>query len=122
MDAFEKLEVWKRSSRLCVEIYKALDVCKDRVFKDQITRSALSVPSNIAEGYERNSAREYARFLKIAKGSCGELRTQFYIGIEVGLFDKSDAMRFIQEASEIARMLQAIIQKISASSKRSVES
>lgn len=122
MDAFEKLEVWKRSSRLCVEIYKALDGCKDRVFKDQITRSALSVPSNIAEGYERNSAREYARFLKIAKGSCGELRTQFYIGIEVGLFDKSAAMRFIQEATEIARMLQAIILKISASSKREVES
>ncbi|MBI3344068.1 MAG: four helix bundle protein [Gammaproteobacteria bacterium] len=117
MDAFEKLEVWKRSSRLCAEIYKTLDNCKDWVFKDQITRSALSVPSNIAEGYERSSANEYARFLKIAKGSCGELRTQLYIGIEVGLLDKVSTGRFIQEATEIARMLQVLIQKISSTGK-----
>jgi four helix bundle protein len=79
MEAFENLEVWKRSSRLCVALYKQLRDCKDRGFKDQATRSALSVPSNIAEGYERDSLNEYIRFLRIAKGSCGELRTQLYI-------------------------------------------
>ncbi len=76
MDAFEDLKVWKCSSRLCAEVYKAFKDNRDWGFKDQITRSALSVPSNIAEGYERNSRKEYVRFLKIAKGSCGELRTQ----------------------------------------------
>ena len=78
MDAFENLKVWKRSSRLCANLYKAFSESRDWEFKSQITRSALSIPSNIAEGYERNSTNEYMRFLKIAKGSCGELRTQLY--------------------------------------------
>jgi four helix bundle protein len=80
MDSFEKLEVWTRSSRLCVALYRELKESRDWGFKDQITRSALSVPSNIAEGYERNSRKEYVQFLRIAKGSCGELRTQAHIG------------------------------------------
>ena len=103
MDAFEKLEVWKRSCRLCVDLYKALNGCKDFGFKDQIARSALSVPSNIAEGYERNSVNEYARFLKIAKGSCGELRTELYIAKETGLLDQESVNAFITEALELSK-------------------
>jgi four helix bundle protein len=111
MDAFEKLQVWKRSSRLCVELYKSLAVCRDPGFKDQITRSALSVPSNIAEGYERDSTKEFSRFLRIAKGSCGELRTQLYIGAEAGMLDKSLALDMVAEASEISKMLQGLIKR-----------
>ena len=80
MDGFEGLDVWKQSSRLCVELYRELKDSREWGFRDQITRSALSVPSNIAEGYERSSRREYVQFLRIAKGSCGEMRTQLYIG------------------------------------------
>ncbi|MEK7796624.1 MAG: four helix bundle protein, partial [Pseudomonadota bacterium] len=65
--------------------------CRDYDYKDQVTRSGLSVPSNIAEGYERDSDRELARFLRIAKGSCGELRTQLYIGLEAGFIDSRQA-------------------------------
>lgn len=111
MDAFENLEVWKRSCRLSVQLYQNLCICKDFGFKDQITRSALSVPSNIAEGYERDSPKEFARFLKIAKGSCGELRTQLYIGIEAGFLEKSKALELIQEATEISRMVQGLIRR-----------
>ena len=111
MDAFEKLDVWKRSSRLCVELYQSLNTCRDLGFKDQITRSALSVPSNIAEGYERDSAKEFSRFLRIAKGSCGELRTQLYIGAEAGMLDKSIALRMVTETSEISKMLQGLIKR-----------
>ena len=113
MDAFEQLEVWKRSCHLCVDMYKALEACRVLGFKDQLGRSALSIPANIAEGYERNSSREFARFLKIAKGSCGELRTQLYIGKESGLLDKPQATEFIQEAGEISKMLQGLIKTIS---------
>lgn len=80
-------------------------------FRDQVTRSALSVPSNIAEGYERDSDRELARFLRIAKGSCGELRTQLYIGLEAGLVNPSQAKAMIHEALEISRMLQGLIRR-----------
>lgn len=75
---FEDLDVWKRSSRLCAELYKHFRKVKDFGFRDQITRSALSVPSNIAEGVERDSQKDFARFLQYSKGSCGELRTQIY--------------------------------------------
>lgn len=114
MQAFEQLDVWKRSCRLSADLYGELEGCKNLNFKDQVCRSALSVPSNIAEGYERNSSREFARSLKIAKGSCGELRTQLYIGIEAGFMAKVQAMKFILETEEISKMLQGLISKVSA--------
>ncbi|MEZ9631455.1 four helix bundle protein [Vibrio breoganii] len=80
---FEDLEVWKRSCRLASDVFKHFANTRDFGFKDQITRSALSVPSNIAEGYERRSAKEFRNFLSYAKGSCGELRTQIYIGVDI---------------------------------------
>jgi four helix bundle protein len=114
MEAFEKLEVWQRSSRLSVNVYRMLVDCRDYGFKDQLFRSSLSVPSNIAEGYERGSRQELIRFLGIAKGSCAEMRTQLYIGTEAGILDKPLAMSYIQEAVEISKMLQGLINKLSA--------
>ena len=113
MQAFEQLDVWKSSCRLSADLYSSFASCKNLNLKDQACRSALSIPSNIAEGYERNSSREFARSLKIAKGSCGELRTQLYIGIEAGFLDKTQAMKFIQETEEISKMLQGLISKVS---------
>ncbi len=113
MDAFENLEVWKRSCRLSADLYRALDACRVYGYRDQVTRAALSIPSNIAEGYERNSSREYKRYLGIAKGSCGELRTQLYIGIEAGLLERERGFQFLGEAVEISRMLQGLIRSIS---------
>ena len=78
MPGFEDLEVWKRSARVSADIYKTLANLKDFGFKDQITRSGLSIPSNIAEGSERETDKERANFLNYAKGSAGELRTQIY--------------------------------------------
>jgi len=77
---FEDLAVWQRAYRLCADIYKATIHVKDFGFQDQITRAGLSIPSNIAEGYERDSPKEKANFLKFAKGSTGEIRPQIYIG------------------------------------------
>ena len=68
MPGFEDLEVWKRSARLSADIYKTLANLKDFGFKDQITRSGLSIPSNIAEGAERESSKEFINFLSYAKG------------------------------------------------------
>ncbi len=112
MDAFGKLAVWKRSCRLSVELYKQFRDCRGFGYRDQVTRSALSVPSNIAEGYERNSRKEYLRFLKIAKGSSGELRTQLYIGFEAGFLSKEVYIASRKEAEEISRMLQGVISKL----------
>ena len=87
--SFENLDVWKRSSRLCVNVYKTLAPIRDYGFKDQLCRSSLSIPSNIAEGVDRISLRERARFLRIARGSAAEARTQVYIGMEIGYIQSS---------------------------------
>jgi len=106
---FEDLDVWKRSARLSAEIYKHFQSLKDFGFKDQITRSSLSVPSNIAEGYERKSNKEFINFLSYAKGSSGELRTQIYIGIEIDYIKKDTGMLWIKEAEEISRMIAGLM-------------
>lgn len=108
---FENLDVWKRSARLSATLYQELASLKDFGFRDQITRSGLSIPSNIAEGFERDSKAEIARFLQIAKGSAGELVTQIYIGIEANYIDRSTGMKWIDETKQIAAMLAALITK-----------
>ncbi|WP_339419553.1 MULTISPECIES: four helix bundle protein [unclassified Pseudomonas] len=110
---FEKLVVWQRSKCLAVEIYREFAQCKDLGFKDQITRSALSVPSNIAEGMERCSAKEKVRFLWIVKASCGELRTQILIGSDIAYIAHPLAENWIAETRELSKMLCGLINKIS---------
>ena len=104
----EKLIVWKRSCRLSVGVYKLFADSRDFGFKDQITRSALSVASNIAEGMEKESDKEEARFIEISKGSAAELITQIYIGIEIGYIDKSIGMEWVKEMDEILKMLSGL--------------
>ena len=89
-----------------------MDTCRDYGFKDQITRSALSVPSNIAEGCERKSLKERQRFFAIAKGSIGEFATQADIGSEVEFVPKDVAVRWQSEALQISRMLGALIKSL----------
>ena len=113
MAGFIDLEVWKRSARLSAMLYQELSQLKDWGFRDQLTRSGLSVPSNIAEGHERGSSeRDFSRFLKIAKGSCGEARTQIYIGIEAEYIDRTIGMEWLDEYEQITKMLMSLIKKL----------
>jgi four helix bundle protein len=107
---FEDLNVWKESMKLTIDLYKCLKDCKDFGFRDQIQRSAVSTPSNIAEGFERNSNKEFIQFLYIAKASCAELRTQLYIGMEIMILDKSEAKGFLEKTKKISAMLVRLIQ------------
>jgi four helix bundle protein len=109
---YEDLDVWKRSYRLAVEIYKEFESCRDFSFKAQITRSALSVPSNIAEGWERYTEQEKHRFLSIAKGSIGELKTQTLIAIEINYLTTDVGKMIATEAEEISKMLGALMKNL----------
>jgi len=109
MSQFEDLDVWKRACRLSVTLYKQLADCREYAFKDQVTRSGLSVASNIAEGFERESRAELMRFLRIAKGSCGELRTQLFIGVEAGLVPRNEGLKLVDEALQISKMISGLI-------------
>ena len=109
---FEELEVWKRSSRLAVDVLRLVEPVKLYSLRDQMVRSCISVPSNIAEGAERESDREFRRFLAIAKGSAGELRTQLYIGLAAGVFTQESVASLIQEAKELGSMIEGLRKRL----------
>ena len=109
---FEKLKVWSRAVALSVDAYRVLAELRDYGFKDQITRSGLSVPSNISEGMVKRSNKERIRFLDIANGSIAEFRTQSYIGIKIGYIPQAVGESWIGEAKEISAMLSALMKKI----------
>ena len=109
---FEKLEVWKISTQLSIDVYREMKDLRDFGFKDQITRSSLSVPSNIAEGMSRNGNREKLQFLSIARGSCSELRTQIYIGMKIDYINNELAESWIEQTRRIASMISGLMKKI----------
>jgi four helix bundle protein len=108
---FEDLEVWRRSCQLAVDVCVAVHDSKDYALKDQMQRSAISIPSNIAEGAERDSDGDFIRFLRISKGSCGELRTQLYISERVrkklGQAPVEESRPMIQETKRSPRCSKA---------------
>ena len=109
---FEKLEVWKRGCDLAVETYEALRDSREYAFKDQMVRSSLSVPSNIAEGSERGTEADFARFLRYSKGSSGELRTRAYVADRLGIIEAGRASRIIEETRELSAMIEGLIRSL----------
>jgi four helix bundle protein len=115
--SFEDLEVWQRACRLAVEIFEEFRSCDFINLKNQIERSALSIPSNIAEGAERGGVKEFSQFLKIAKGSCGELRTQLYIAAKLKSLESQKSKSLIAESKEISAMIEGLRKSITKTTK-----
>jgi len=108
--SFEDLEVWRRSRQLAVEVCRAFKDCRDFGFRDQVTRSAVSVPSNIAEGAERNTKPEFVQFLGYAKGSLAELRTQLMIARDLEYLSSRQVAKMLDEGEQLAKMLYRLAQ------------
>lgn len=111
-NGFKELQVWQRAKDLAVSVYKLASqngLRSEFGLSDQMRRSAVSIPSNIAEGDERSSDRDSVRFFYISKGSLAELRTQIEIAKDVGLITPDDFNRVESESIEIGRMLGALI-------------
>jgi four helix bundle protein len=106
--SFEDLEVWQRGCRLSVDVYNAFETCRRFSLRDQIERAGLSIPSNIAEGAERGSAKDFAHFLNFSKGSCGELRTQLYIARKLKAIEKAEFEKLVSETKQISAMLEGL--------------
>jgi four helix bundle protein len=121
IETFEDLQVWQRGIELVKQVYlltKEGELRKDFGLRDQLRRASVSVPTNIAEGFERYSRKEYVQFLNIAKGSAGEVRSLIRVAFEVGYLDKSKYEKFYSHAMELSRMLSAQIQTLNKSIQR----
>ena len=105
---FTELEVWEYSKTLASDIYRKTSegpFNRDWSLRDQMRKAAVSIPSNIAEGFERGGTGEFINFLSIAKGSNGELITQLYIAYDIGYLSKEDDESLVQRAQKIGKML-----------------
>src|SRR5689334_18414499 len=96
---FEDIIAWQKAQELATDVYKVLYELKDRDFKNQICRAAVSISNNIAEGFERNSRPQFNHFLDISLGSCGEVRSMLHLSVKLNYIQKTTAMELIEKAS-----------------------
>lgn len=112
IEKIEELKVWQLAIELTNSIYIITNngfFSKDFALRDQIRKSAISVPSNIAEGFERNSTNQFIYFLVIAKGSAGELRTQLLIAKHQNYITESEYEKINVEALDVSKKLGSFI-------------
>jgi four helix bundle protein len=108
IERFEDLIAWQKARWLTRDVYLQTlkgKFAQDFVLAKQIRGAALSVTSNIAEGFERGNRNEFTQFLSIAKASCGELRSDLYIAMDVGYVDETTGNKLIANADEVGRIV-----------------
>lgn len=115
IQSFQDLIVWQKSISLVSSIYKLTSTFpQSQIYSlvNQLQRCVVSIPSNIAEGYQRHSRKEYLQFLYISFGSCAELRTQLIISEKLGFVRKQDYDEIISQLVEVEKMLFVLISKM----------
>ena len=115
MKSFEDLAVWQEGCKIAKEIYQVTgegDFTKDFGLRDQIRRCAVSIPSNIAEGKERETVKELIRYLYSAKGSTAELRTQLFIANKIGYLNERTHIDLAEKIVKVSAMLGKFIKML----------
>lgn len=116
--SYQELQVWQKAMQCTVELYalvKRLPIDERYGLSDQMRRAALSIPSNIAEGAERNSTKEFVRFIYVAQGSRAELETQLLLCERVGYLSETEIRPILGGLAEIGRMLHALARRLGGS-------
>jgi four helix bundle protein len=115
--SFESLRVWHLARRLTVQVYSVArkdSFARDFGLRDQVCRAAVSVMSNVAEGFERGSRKEFAHFLRIARGSAAEVRAQIYAAEDLGYLDPATARDLRRDALALSKQLASLSKHLSA--------
>ena len=105
---FEDLVAWQKARGLTRSVYELTNsgaFAKDFGLRDQVRRAAVSIMSNLAEGFERGGRSEFHQFLSIAKGSCAELRSQIYVALDARYLDRPTYLALLAQAEEVARII-----------------
>ncbi|HBI17184.1 MAG: S23 ribosomal protein [Candidatus Moranbacteria bacterium GW2011_GWF2_34_56] len=109
---FEELNIWKLSLTITKNIYDLTargNFSKDYGLRDQIRRAVVSISSNIVEGFEKNNNNEFVRFLKIAKGSSGEVRNQLYIALAINYINQEEFNNINNKLEDVANQIGGFI-------------
>jgi four helix bundle protein len=120
VERFEDLVAWQKARILAARIYRLTlkePIAKDFTFCNQVRGAALSVPSNIAEGFERGGRAEFHQFLSIAKASCAELRNQIYIANDIEYIDEATTSTLLESAREVGRIIGGLRRAVAAQRK-----
>jgi four helix bundle protein len=114
---FEELEIWKEARRLTTEIYRLTrgPTFKDFSLSNQIQRAAVSIMSNVAEGFERGGNQEFTQFLYIAKGSCGEVRSQLYVALDQKYIEQETTECLMSSLKRLSVMISHLIDHLKKS-------
>ena len=118
IERFEDIQAWQKARELTQHIYTVSNdglFARDFGLRDQIRRASVSIMSNIAEGFERGSNKEFIQFLYIAKGSAGEVRAQLYVASDQQFIDRETFTNLSNLSTEICRMLAGLINHLSNS-------
>ena len=108
IEQFEDIDAWKRARELAQAIYEVTSVAefaRDFGLRDQIRRAAVSVMSNIAEGFERSGDKEFRQFLSLAKGSAGEVKAQLYVAVDARFLSQEQFDQLYSLATETGRLI-----------------
>jgi len=117
IERFEDLLVWQKGMEIVKQVYtisKEGELCRDFAMRDQLRRAAISIPTNIAEGFERSSRKEYVNFLNFAKGSTGEVRSLLNVAFELGYLEPSHYETMRQAVLELSCFLANQIKSLKA--------
>jgi four helix bundle protein len=118
---FEDLKIWKEARNLTRDVYtlsRAPQFSKDYGLRDQMQRAVVSIMSNIAEGFERGGNQEFVQFLYIAKGSCGEIRSQVYVALDQEYIDQPIAGNLLATSKRLSAMIKHLIDHLKRSGMR----
>jgi four helix bundle protein len=119
IEKFEDIEAWQRARQLAKAVYAVTSerkFARDFGLRDQIQRAAVSVMSNISEGFERGGDVEFRRFLAIAKGSAGEVKAQLYVALDAGLIDQTTFDSLYKSATETGNLIGGFMRYLSRES------
>ena len=113
IEKFEDIKGWQKGQDLAVGIYAVFGQQRDFSFKDQICRATISISNNIAEGFDRQSNKEFIRFLYYALGSCSEVKSMLYLGVRLKYCDAEVQGNLLEQANEIAKIIHGLIRSMS---------
>lgn len=112
IERFEDIVAWQKSKNLTVLLYSLFKSNRDFSFRDQIQRASVSIMNNIAEGFERNTNKEFKNFLYIAKGSCAEVRSMSDLALELKYITEPERQKLINSTTEISKILSGFIKTL----------